>query len=139
MFATLMINSLEAKPTSTGTVACLGECLQERIQEDIECRTDFQYNRTEYLNCSAENALQFNTCLSECSTETTPPTQDQEVSKSSPCAFRCTREQLRCHGLCRRHPFKYEWDRTQCIMECDFDFEQCQEHCDDKNLINQTT
>jgi hypothetical protein len=124
-----MINSLEARPTLKGTVACLGECLQERIQSDIECRTDFQYNRTEYLNCSAENALHFNTCLSECSVESAPPTHEEPKVSRSPCAFRCTREQLRCQGLCRRHPFMYEWDRTQCILECDFDYEQCQEIC----------
>lgn len=106
---------------------CSKKCLEDRIKSETECKTDFPNNRTQFLNCSAENAIEYSNCLIECS----PTPEEPEVKDNLSCDFLCTREHMRCEGLCRRYPFRDEWDRTECLNECDFESEVCSKMCED--------
>lgn len=127
-----MFTPIETLPRSRRSTTCQEKCLQDRIKSETECKTDFKTNRTQFLNCSRDNAIEFNDCLSECSPETTSPPEKVDTTGIS-CNFICTREQLRCQGLCRRHPFQDEWDRKECTRECEHETEVCKKSCEDSD------
>lgn len=125
-----MFTPIETLPRSRRSTTCQEKCLQDRIKSETECKTDFKTNRTQFLNCSRDNAIEYNDCLSECSPETTS-SPEMVTTTGTSCGFICTREQLKCQGLCRLHPFQDEWDREECTRECEHETEVCRKICED--------